>query len=100
MHGQAGAVDFERRLAAAEFDATVVHAAVDGPGEGHHEVAGELIDSGDGVGALPLHAVKAAHGGGGLGGGLLHVPLDDINPVREQVRKDAAAEIPIPAPPE
>src|SRR5438552_3608584 len=92
---QALAVDLERGPVAAELQAAVVDAAAVRPRVRDHEVLRVLEGRGHGIGPVPrLHPVVAPGGDGGERRVHAQVPVDDVDPMGEQVREHAPAEVP------
>ena len=100
INGQARPVYFQRGLGAAEFDAAVVHASGKRAGEGHGDAPRIFVRRRNRIGALPVHEIAIAHRHRGFRRRLAHVPLDDVDPVRQQVGKNSASEVPEKSPPD
>ena len=103
VDGHAAAIDLECCIRAAEFDAAVVD------GRGHHAlihhvesfaIGAGIAEGGlDGVGAIPIGEEVLIGKHLGVGGLVrLHGPVNDIDPVGEEVGHGTAAEVPKPAP--
>src|SRR5882757_9513209 len=98
MDGEAAAINFEGGFGAAEFQATVV----DGGGHGAfvNDIEAGIAKCGlKSVRAIPLREdmfIGEDLRVGGLIG--FHGPVDDVNPVGEQIGHGATARIPEPAP--
>ena len=85
INRQVGAVDFQGGFTAPEYDSPVIHAAVDGAGEGNHELPRIRVSRRKGVRRLPGHMVNLSRGGRRHGRGLAHIPLNNVNPVSKEV---------------
>src|SRR5712672_722817 len=98
MDGEAGAIDFQGRFGAAEFQAAVV----DGGGHGAFvdDIEAGIAQRGlKGIRAIPLREdvfIGEDLRVGGLIG--FHGPVHNVNPVGEQISHGATARVPKPAP--
>src|SRR5262249_38970679 len=99
VEGEVFTVDLQRGFGTAKLDTAVVDVVVERPIEGNVELTGEFVGRRDGVGPLPLHDVNVAGRGGRLRRGLTHIPLDDVDPMGEQVGENSTAKVPKEPPP-
>src|SRR4029434_8990742 len=88
-------IDLQRSFIPPELQSSVVYAADIRADVGHHEILRKLEGRGDRVGKFPdLDAVIMSSCDRGEGRRRSHVPLNHIDPMREQVGEHSAAEIP------
>src|SRR5580700_1117565 len=97
--GVAGAVQTEGGLGASKDDVAVFYRAGERAGVNDVVAFGILISCGDGVGAFEFGKnVTGAERGYRIRSRFADVPMNDVDPVAEQVCEMAAPEIPEPAP--
>ena len=95
---EAAAVNFQCRLGAAKFEASVVDGGI------HHafinDIEAGIAEGGlNRIGAIPLiEKIFVAEHEGLLRLVGFHRPVDNVDPVREQISHSSAAEVPEPAP--
>jgi len=93
------AIESHRGFVAPENDVAVFNGAGQGSRMNDVEASGVLIGRSDGVGAFVFgEDVAGTQGGDGVGIGFTRIPVNDVDPVAEEVCEMATAEIPEPAP--